>query len=194
MWYRVVLGSFLLVMLLSTSDTCAMADEWPMPFVRLWQAAQSGNKNEVADLLACGVCVDTKSDAGGTVLFLASLCSQQYEEYVAISMIDYLVARGANVNLSVPGGLTPLHGAAAANRADVVKLLVGKGAKIDAKTAEGCTPLHYAAHQRAYDAVEMLICLGASRDVRDDEGSTPYHYAVQVHELAQILKPRRSLD
>ena len=56
--------------------------------------------------------------------------------------VQLLLDRGANVNASYTGGLTPLHKAAASNNFDIVELLAASGAAINAEDARGWRPIH----------------------------------------------------
>lgn len=56
-----------------------------------------------------------------------------------------LIAHGANVNLKVYEGYTPLHQAAREGRFGTILILAEAGADISARTDDGRTALHVAA-------------------------------------------------
>lgn len=70
----------------------------------------------------------------------------------------------AGVNVRDGTGWTPLHLAARAGRADVVRALVEKGAEVDAQDGRGGTPLHRALCHGQGDAAAALIGSGANPD------------------------------
>ncbi len=73
--------------------------------------------------------------------------------------------------------VTPLHLAAALNRADHIGVLISFGADIDARTDNGFTPLHWAASKDAVKALRALTRVGADPDVMTNTGITPLHWA-----------------
>jgi len=98
--------------------------------------------------------------------------------YLDYSLIAALVRHGARVNArcsSSRGGLTPLHGAAAALRPDLVQLLLDAGARPNYRDGGGATPLnkalqatrftapprYEALHQRQQEVVRLLQRRGA---------------------------------
>lgn len=89
------------------------------------------------------------------------------------------LANGAPVD-KLDGGMTLLIAAAAAGRADVVKLLLDHGANpnlhADA-SMEGATAIHAAAGMGAVDVVSLLIDRGVSVDSTDLLGMTPLSLA-----------------
>jgi len=97
---------------------------------------------------------------------------------VAVSSIAKLVAAGADVKAADKGGRTPLHEAAAHNRARAVPLLLRLGAKVNARDGSGRTPLALASANGDVETVKALVKAGADPNLADDEGLTPLHLAV----------------
>ena len=64
------------------------------------------------------------------------------------NIAEKLINAGANVDVKIPRGDTPLHAAIMAGNHDLVEFLISKGANVDAKimfgVAKGCTPLDIA--------------------------------------------------
>ncbi|KAE8628660.1 hypothetical protein XENTR_v10000161, partial [Xenopus tropicalis] len=58
----------------------------------------------------------------------------------ALECVQYLLERGAKVNVQTKSGLTPLHQAAKEGRQDCITLLVEAGADVHAKDSQGQTP------------------------------------------------------
>ncbi len=67
-----------------------------------------------------------------------------------------LLEAGADVNAVQAGGFTPLHQAAAAGKANLVRLLLANGARPDRRCDQGKLPLDYAQERGHTAAVEAL--------------------------------------
>lgn len=120
----------------------------------LIQAAQSGDIDEVRQLLDSGVDVNSVLMGDGTALIAAVRGGQQ-------PMIDFLIERGADVNLGVRGDGNPLIVAAREGSTDAVRELLDRGATIDAIVPEDESPLIQAAAEGRADVVRLLIDRGA---------------------------------
>ena len=92
-------------------------------------------------------------------------------------------------------GDTPLHVAAAAHSALMVRELLGKEADPSAANRRGATPLHYAADMNApnrakdaevADVVELLLQAGAEPNARDKSGVGPLHRAVRTRNAGGV--------
>ncbi len=95
-----------------------------------------------------------------------------------------------------PGGVTPLHAAAAHGRVEAVRLLLARGADPNAQTDDGITPLHLCsgAPRHAVEISRALVEAGARSDVRDEvHDATPASWAeFQRHpELRRFLEGLR---
>lgn len=102
------------------------------------------------------------------------------------------------VNVRDDNGAIPLHMAARAGHAEIVRLLLNNGALVTAVTCNstygpghGSTPLHFAARSGSLDCVEELLAWGADRTQKDLMGQTPYVVAANRGNLgcAAILNP-----
>ncbi len=90
------------------------------------------------------------------------------------------------------GGYTPLHEAAYAGHADVVRYLLGLGADADAASNSGSTPLHGAAYYGHLAAVESLIEGGANVNISNSGGYTPLLSAMAGGHTAIVLRLLRA--
>lgn len=93
-----------------------------------------------------------------------------------IPSIDYLVERGALVNVATVQKITPLHVAAVQhNNQEVAQWLLNHGASIDFQDQFGNTPLHVAAYFNRKAIVKLLIERGAQVGITNNAGQLPEH-------------------
>jgi hypothetical protein len=101
-------------------------------------AANKGDKFEVARLLKMGISPNTKGAFGTTALMRAAYLGD-------VELAGMLINKGANVNDKDIGGATALHIAARRGNSTVVELLLKHGAQPDIKDKEGFDPTSRAA-------------------------------------------------
>jgi len=105
----------------------------------------------------------------------------------ALAVKALLFAGASADSFDRDGGLSPLHTAAAYDRADVVKILLKAGASVSAKDHDKRTPLHEAAWWGYANIAKVLLEAGASVDAKTYAGWTPLHYAV-AHGYPDVVK------
>jgi hypothetical protein len=103
------------------------------------------------------------------------------------SLVEKLVALGADVGARNRRGATPLHYAADGGPAsprwkpdvqsDTIVALVRAGADVDAVDKSGVAPLHRAVRTRSAPAVRALLENGADVNLPNGSGSTPMKLA-----------------
>ena len=99
-------------------------------------------------------------------------------------MAEVLLQAGANPTLAnndMGEGSTPLHAAAAAGQARLVRLLLATGklaAVVNQPGEGGFTPLHLAARRGNADCVAALLEHGAAADALSAQGKTPLDIAL----------------
>jgi len=97
-------------------------------------------------------------------------------------MVELLISKGANANISNKHSLMPLHIAVIRQFGDVVVALITNGADVHARSMRDWTPLHWAAMNGYTEIVKLLIENGATVNVqanRNDIGQSPLHKAAQ---------------
>lgn len=87
-------------------------------------------------------------------------------------IIEYLIEKGADVEIQNEDGVTPLHLAAFTKTA---LILLEHGADINQKDNRGNTPLHAAviAGEEHREMIKFLIDNGADASIINHEGKTP---------------------
>lgn len=91
--------------------------------------------------------------------------------------MEFLIAKGANVNLRDNRGVTPLVMAVNLNFIEGVELLISRGARVDETNNAGETPLITAVHNRNVPLMKVLLKAGADPDRADNSGRSARDYA-----------------
>jgi len=135
------------------------------------QLARDGNKELVINLIEKDrKIIDSADNAGYTPLHWA-LIRQNWE------VAEFLIDKGANLNIQGTDGGTPLHCAANHEDIEIIELLLQKGALKDVKNLWGNTPLCLASQRGCNKTVQFLISKGADISEKSNEGWTALHYA-----------------
>ena len=87
---------------------------------------------------------------GDTALHIA--CENNH-----LQIVQYLIEKGANIEIQDCGGKTSLHFASLYGNTEVVKYLVSKGANKNAKTKNGKTPYDIACNSYNSDKSQINI-------------------------------------
>ena len=137
------------------------------------EAVKKKEGQEVTDMLAEGSpnLINTRDiTSGETALHLVT---QRRD----LTWMQFLLAKGANVNARDARGATPLVVACNLNFTEGVDLLVGRGARVDESNMSGETPLITAVHNRNIALMRILLKAGANPDRADNSGRTARDYA-----------------
>jgi ankyrin repeat protein len=94
-----------------------------------------------------------------------------------LTWMEFLIAKGANVNARDAKGVTPLVAASNMNFLEGVELLIKSGAKVDESNNSGETPLITAVHNRNVPLMKLLLQAGANPDRADNSGRSARDYA-----------------
>ena len=135
----------------------------------LHDAAGTGNRHEINQLLANGLDPNQPDHKGHTPLHHAAVRFEMPE------LVRTLLDAGADPNARAKDGSTPLHYAAGATRHLAVGALLAGGADPNARNRDGDTPLHYlAADWKATDGtgLEGLAALSAVAGATATGGQT----------------------
>jgi ankyrin repeat protein len=147
----------------------------------LINAARMGHVDTVKLLLAKDADVNAKDDSGNTVLQWAVIGSpykEDEEEESRVEVVDFLLAKGAKIEVGGKGGQTPLMRASGDGEEKLVDLLLSKGAEIESKDDRGDTALMHAAFSGQLNTMKTLLAKNASVENKNNNGETALIQAV----------------
>jgi 7,8-dihydropterin-6-yl-methyl-4-(beta-D-ribofuranosyl)aminobenzene 5'-phosphate synthase len=118
---------------------------------------------------------------GGSLLHTACLSNR-------IDLVDTLIAKGVDIQVTNSEGLTPLHLASNHGQNELCELLIAKGADVNLIDNGKDTPLHGAAWYGKMSTVELFLANSAQINPRNDKGRTPFDNAIKRgHEEVAVL-------
>eukprot|EP00004_Rigifila_ramosa_P002549 TRINITY_DN12679_c0_g1_i1.p1 TRINITY_DN12679_c0_g1~~TRINITY_DN12679_c0_g1_i1.p1 ORF type:complete len:559 (+),score=168.21 TRINITY_DN12679_c0_g1_i1:8-1684(+) len=143
----------------------------------LWRVAQRGDLAEVKRRVEAGESIDAVNPDQETILFVAARMGRA-------DLVEYLLAKGANVTQENKHGWTPVLVATEYNANEVVPLLIEHGADVNtAHPFDGETILSVATRKGHTEIVEFLIENGANIDAGDKDGMCGLHLASKQHSI-----------
>ncbi|MDI2127608.1 ankyrin repeat domain-containing protein [Yinghuangia seranimata] len=147
-----------LTRLLDSGLSSDRTDEWGRPILAV--ALDSDDVELVRPFLDSGTPVDmVTTERGTTPLMIAAMNGNP-------SLVEFLISRGANVNLRETGdfdtGTSLTHAVESDEPAAIVPLLLSAGADPDLPRPDGWTPLVLAAYFGHTEVVRALLAAGAS--------------------------------
>jgi ankyrin repeat protein len=152
----------------------------------LWVAASMTNENLVEVLVHLGANIEHEGEYGITPLAAVAFAGS-YEAPAAVSVVNLLLDRGANINKRM--GIhqcTALYVASELGHSEVVDVLLQRGAMVDDATNEGATSLFIASHEGHLGIVETLLEWGAVVDAAMHDGVTPLNIASEKGHLKVV--------
>jgi ankyrin repeat protein len=90
-----------------------------------------------------------------------------------IEQACHALGEGAEIDVRMVGGGTPLHRAIQLQNHELAEFLIGRGADVNLADDQGSMPLHLAADHRRSGLAMQLIKRGADRHARDKLGKLP---------------------
>jgi uncharacterized protein len=149
----------------------------------LFEAAALGRLEALQALAALGEDLRRVSPDGFTTLHLAAYFGHP-------EVVRWLLVQGLSANAEAPGGLRPLHSAAACPEATAslacARLLLEAGAAPDAAQRGGSTALHAAAQHGHRELAQALLDAGATAAPRTEAGATPEDVARERRQHAWL--------
>lgn len=137
----------------------------------LLQAIGTGNLPEVEKLIAATPAIADQADARGRTPLYFAVTGK-------VEIVAFLLKQQVNVNQTDDQNWRPIHVAAEAGRADVVKLLIAQQADPNAgATTSTQTPLHIAAAYGFTEVAKLLLAAQADPNLPAAGGVTALHRA-----------------
>jgi len=154
----------------------------------LMSAANEGKEDLVTKLLDAGVLADSvdsqgrtgAANRGATALFMAAKSGHA-------GTVQLLLSRGATVDQTKDGNVSPLLIAVWQGHVETIKVLLAAEASVDLPEGHGATPLFIACQKGLLEIVKLLIAAGASVDLPKATGATPLFIACE-HGHIEIIK------
>lgn len=146
-------------------------------------AVKKKNGQEVTDMLA---------GPGATLINSRDITTGESALHIVVNRrdrlwLDFLIARGANVNIRDARGVTPLVLASNLNFIEGVEILVARGARVDEPSDTGETPLIAAVHARNIELMRILLRAGADPNRTDNSGRSARDYAALEGRSSPLL-------
>lgn len=121
--------------------------------------------DDAKELLEYGANPNTKNDIGQTILHLYIIIvdrihDKELGDIAPFSLIDYLLEKGADVNVADNEGKTPLHMVSAYGYIDLIKLFLEKGADLEAVDMYGNNAADYTIMEKQITAKVELESRG----------------------------------
>lgn len=171
----------------SMIDTLNLREEQPDLVNKAFILATTFNNSKYLEpFIQKGVSIDATGAFGQTALM--SACDKGY-----VKVVDYLLAKKANVNLKDEDGKTALMHVASikdVNNREIVKKLLEAGADINQQDADGWTALMYAVLSNNKEFAQLLLEAKINRQLKSKDGLTALEMAQQRNrpEIAELLK------
>ncbi|CAB0028309.1 unnamed protein product [Trichogramma brassicae] len=141
---------------------------------------------KILDELNQTVQVDAQDKSGNTPLHLALLRNTK-------KLVEWLLRRGADINLTNENGRTPLH--MCITNLDLMKLFfkinkeLDQTVQVNVRDKFGDTPLHLALqYQSDKEEIEFLLRRGANPNLANEEGSTSLHEICRCSDDDDMVK------
>ncbi|KAL3829641.1 hypothetical protein ACJIZ3_018443 [Penstemon smallii] len=113
------------------------------------QAARYNDIDDVMSMASAGVSLDSKDSQGRTALHMASANGH-------LSIVDYLIHNGAEVNALNVEKNTPLHWACLNGHIEVLKRLILAGANVSLLNSHERTPVDEAVSRGKMDVIDAI--------------------------------------
>ncbi len=142
---------------------------------QLINAIKIKNLVKVKELVAADATLVNQKDPKGLSPLYFAISPDKTHTAIA----EFLIEKGAEVNIKNSIGIAVLHLAAHNGSLEIVRKLLKKGANANITDRKGTTPLHLAADHGHLEVAITLIENGALVSYADEYGLTPLHIASQ---------------
>ncbi|KAK2764578.1 hypothetical protein FQN54_009273 [Arachnomyces sp. PD_36] len=149
------------------------------PPLRLALGAYRYTYGTFKSFLDSGADISWRDEQGRTLIHCAY--SGRYPG-LDLRILDLMLERGIDFDVSDDAGLTPLFLVAKIGDVEAASRLLEKGARVNITDKQGSTPLHHAFHNSSGPSIGMVMLLlshGANIEAKDKEGYTALHLAIK---------------
>ena len=147
----------------------------------LHDAVEKNNIGEVKHLLRKkGTKINKLDDRGNAPLHLALIYKSRHP------IAEYLIDKGADVDLVGEHDYTPLHHAAATGSFEMTLKLLEKGADATLLSKYKSSPLHFAANPENPEIMQALIICRCNPNGQNLDGRTALHEASRIGRLRNV--------
>ncbi len=147
------------------------------------EAIRKGDGGKALELLQAKPILVNARDLNGTTALIAAIQQRDTE------WAGYLLQQGADPNLSLSDGETPLMAASRVGMQDAVQWLLGLNARVNDTNRSGETALIVAVQQRKAPIVKILLDAGADPDRADSAaGYSARDYAKRDSRTPELLR------
>ncbi len=154
----------------------------------LHRLVESGQEEQILELLKQEIDVNERAEAGWTALLYA--VAQGYPRIVKM-----LLDAGANPDISNVNGVTPLMYGARYGNIGICQVLLEYGALCDIQDKTGMTALIVSVHYGHQSIVELLLNEGADSDLKMHDGKTALDiaYACKYGKIAKVVRTSKKM-
>jgi ankyrin repeat protein len=147
------------------------------------EAIRKGDGGKALELLQAQPILVNARDLNGTTALIAAIQERDTQ------WAGYLLQQGADPNLSLGDGETPLMAASELGMQDVVQWLIGMNARVDDTNRKGETALIVAVQAHKAPIVKLLLDAGADPDRTDSvAGYSARDYAKRESRTPELLR------
>ena len=156
-----------------SKDICET--ELPRDGTSLHLASRLGYVDICKEILKRGVDINQRQVEGDVVSGKAAI--HEAVKGGHFGAVEYLLSRGANVNIQESDGLTALHIACQFDNTDIVKCLIRNGADVNLLDNKKQSALQVSILRGPDETTRYLLENGADVHITDKDGESPLHYA-----------------
>nr|MBI3613319.1 ankyrin repeat domain-containing protein [Nitrospirota bacterium] len=148
----------------------------------LYHAAERGDLRAVQTLVGQGAVINETSGIDSELPLVGAATSGKIE------VVQFLLDRGADVNMAGNWECTALCAAARSGHLPIVQLLLDRGANVNSQNRLKFAPLLIAASKGNPQVVKLLLERGADPAIPDHWGTQPLWWAVREAGNAEVVQ------
>ncbi|AEF55528.1 ankyrin repeat domain-containing protein [Marinomonas posidonica] len=166
--------------LLHTTNALTKADTIPdikdnQGNTALITAVQNGNYPIVKILAQQVSGLDFKQNNGWAAIHFTAHPDSKGNKATQAKIAQALIKAGANINIQIPTGETPLSIAIGNDQGLVTQALIEAGARMDIVDNNGWTPLMFAVYLGKLDSLKQALKVAKNLNIKNKDGMTALH-------------------